>query len=188
MSIRILIADDEPLIRQDLKELLIELGYEVVGEAGDGLEALTMIDRVQPDVVILDIKMPKMDGIDVALKISDRFPVIILSAYTEHHLIEKARNAGVMAYLSKPFRAGDISPGIELAVNQFLKTSELTEQVSRLKTQLETRKRIEKAKGLLMTKERLTEAQAYRSLQKKSMDKNRSMREVAEAIILMYED
>ena len=185
MSYRILIADDEPIIRTDLKELLEELGYEVVAEASDGLEALNLIEQVKPDVVILDIKMPKMDGIRVAGKIADRFPVIILTAYTERHLIEKARDFGVMAYLSKPFREGDLSPGIELAVTQFLKTSKLTERVSRLKEQLESRKRIEKAKGLLMNKEGLTEAQAYRKLQKTSMQKNKSMKEVAEAVILM---
>jgi response regulator NasT len=187
MSYRVLIADDEPLIRADLKELLEELGYEVVAEAGDGREALNLVDRVNPDVVILDIKMPNLDGISVARKISDRFPVIILTAYTERHLIEKAKESGVMAYLSKPFREGDLSPGIELAVTQFLKTSKLTERVSRLKEQLESRKLIEKAKGLLMTEEGLTEAQAYRKLQKTSMEKNKSMKEVAEAIILMLE-
>jgi len=185
MSYRILIADDEPIIRTDLKELLEELGYQVVGEAGDGIEALELIEQVKPDVVILDIKMPKLDGIRVADKISDRFPVIILSAYTERHLIEKARDSGVLAYLSKPFREGDLSPSIELAVTQFLKTSKLTEHVSGLKAQLETRKLVEKAKGLLMTGEGLTEAQAYRKLQKTSMQKNKSLKEVAEAVILM---
>jgi len=187
MSYRILIADDEPIIRTDLKELLEELGYIVVAEAGDGLAALNLIEQVQPDVVILDIKMPKMDGIQVAGEIADRFPVIILTAYTERHLIEKARDSGVMAYLSKPFREGDLSPGIELAVTHFLKTSRLTEHVSRLKDQLEARKLIEKAKGLLMTREGLTEAQAYRKLQKTSMQKNKSMKEVADAVILMLE-
>ena len=187
MSYRIFIADDEPLIRADLKELLEELGYEVVAEAGDGLEVLDMIDGINPDVVILDIKMPHVDGIRVAKEISDRFPVIILTAYTDRHLIEKAKNSGVMAYLSKPFREGDLSPSIELAVTQFLKTSKYVERVSRLKEQLESRKLIERAKGLLMSNEGLTEAQAYRKLQKISMDKNKSMKEVAEAIVLMLE-
>jgi len=185
MSFRILIADDEPLIRVDLRELLEELGYEVVAEAGDGHEALNLVDQVNPDLAILDIKMPKMDGISVARKISGQFPVIILTAYTERHLIEKARDAGVMAYLSKPFREGDLSPAIELAVNHFLRTSALTDHVTRLKEQLEARKVIDQAKGLLMSKEGLNEAQAYRHLQKISMDKNKPMKEVAEAIILM---
>jgi response regulator NasT len=187
MSYRILIADDESLIRADLKEILEELGYEVVAEAGDGLEALSLIEQVKPDVVILDIKMPKMDGIRVADEIADKYPVIILTAYTERHLIEKARDCGVMAYLSKPFREGDLSPGIELAVTQFLKTARLTDRVARLQEQLEVRKLIEKAKGLLMTKEGLSEAQAYRKLQKNSMQKNKSMKEVADAVILMLE-
>ncbi len=185
MSYRILIADDEPLMRADLKELLEEMGHEVVAEAGDGREALNLIDRVGPDVVILDIKMPKMDGISVAGEISDRFPVIILTAYTERNLIEKAKKSGAIAYLSKPFREADISPAIEMAITQFLKTSKLTERVTRLQEQLESRKLIERAKGLLMTKEGLTETQAYRKLQKTSMEKNKSMKEVAEAIILM---
>jgi len=185
MSFRILIADDEALIRVDLKELLEELGYEVVAEAGDGQEVLNLMDQVNPDLVILDIKMPEMDGISVAREISERFPVIILTAYTERHLIEKARDAGVMAYLSKPFREGDLSPAIELAVNHFLRTSELTERATRLKEQLEARKVIDQAKGLLMSKEGLNEAQAYRRLQRISMDKNKTMKEVAEAIILM---
>jgi response regulator NasT len=187
MSYRILIADDEPLIRADLKELLEELGYQVVAEVRDGLEALDQIEKVTPDVVILDIKMPKLDGLSVANKISDRFPVIILTAYTERHLIEKARKSGVMAYLSKPFRESDLSPSIELAVTQFLKNAQLSEHVSKLQTQLQIRKLVEKAKGLLMTKEGLTEAQAYRKLQKTSMQKNKSMQNVAEAIILMLE-
>ncbi len=152
MSFKILIADDEPLIRGDLRELLEDLGYVVVAEARDGREALELINQVKPDVVILDIKMPRLDGISIAEEISGRHPVIILTAYTERHLIEKARDAGVMAYLSKPFREGDISPAIELAVNHFLKTSQLAAGVSRLKEQLETRKLIEKAKGLLMKK------------------------------------
>lgn len=185
MGFRILIADDEPLIRVDLKELLEDLGYDVVAEAGDGNEALELMNQVNPDLAILDIKMPGMDGISLAREISRKLPVIILTAYTERQLIEKARDAGVMAYLSKPFREGDLSPAIELAVSHFLKTSELTDRVSRLKEQLETRKLIDQAKGLLMSNEGLNESQAYRRLQKISMDKNKPMKEVAEAIILM---
>lgn len=185
MSYRIFIADDEPLIRADLRELLEEMGYEVVAEASDGKEVLEMIEKVNPDVVILDIKMPQVDGISVAKKISSQFPVIFLTAYSNRQLIEKAKDSGGMAYLSKPFREADLAPSIELAVTQFLKASKLTERVSRLKEQLENRKVIEKAKGILMTKESLSETQAYRKLQKISMEKNRTMKEVAEAIILM---
>lgn len=185
MSYRIFIADDEPLIRADLKEILEEMGHNVVGEADNGQCALDTIEKVSPDVVILDIKMPQIDGIAVAKKISYQFPVIFLTAFTNRQLIEKAKDAGGMAYLSKPFREEDLAPTIELSVTQFLKTSKLTKKVSRLKEQLENRKVIEKAKGLLMNKENLSEAQAYRKLQKISMKKNRSMKEVAEAIILM---
>ncbi len=184
MTFRILIADDEPLIRVDLKELLEDLGHTVVAEAKNGKEALDLIDQETPDLVILDIKMPEINGIDVAASISQQYPVIILTAYTERHLIERAREAGVMAYLSKPFREGDISPAIELAISHFLERSALAERVSRLKAQLETRKLVDRAKGLLMNKEGLNETQAYRRLQKISMDKNRPMKEVAEAIIL----
>jgi AmiR/NasT family two-component response regulator len=185
MGFRILIADDEPLIRVDLRELLEELGHEVVAEATDGKEALALIETKRPDLVILDIKMPTMDGIQVATEIDHLYPVIILTAYTEGHLIERAKEAGVMAYISKPFREGDVSPAIQLAVSHFLERSDLAARVSRLQKQLDARKVIEQAKGLLMGKEGLSEAESYRHLQKISMDKNRTMKEVAEAIILM---
>ena len=185
MSYRIFIADDEPLIRTDLKELLEEMGHDVIAEAGDGRHVLDTIETVNPDLVILDIKMPKVDGIKVAKRISDRFPVIFLTAYTSRQLIEDARNSGGMAYLSKPFREEDLAPAVELSITQFLKASKLTQKVSRLKEQLESRKVIERAKGLLMRKENLSEMQAYRKLQKISMEKNRSMKEVAEAVMLM---
>jgi response regulator NasT len=187
MSLRILIADDESLIRSDLKEMLNELGYEVIGAAKDGEEAMVLIQQLEPDVVILDIKMPKKDGISIAREIAQNYPVIILTAYTERQLVEEARDAGVMTYLSKPFREGDITPAIELAANHFLKTSELAGRISRLKDQLETRKYVEKAKGLLMKKDNLSEDEAYRFLQKISMDKNKSMKEVSQAVVLMFE-
>jgi len=184
---RILIADDEPLIRIDLKELLEEIGHEVVAETGDGKEALAMLDKAKPDLVILDIKMPGMSGIEVARIISHEYPVIILTAFSERSLIEQARDAGVMAYITKPFRDGTLTPAIELAVSNYLEKASLTEKVTQLKEQLETRKVIDKAKGLLMDKQSLSEAQAYRHIQSVSMNKNKSMKEVAEAIILMLE-
>ena len=186
MSYRIIIADDESLIRADLKELLEDIGYSVIAEAQDGEEALKLVEQHHPDIVILDIKMPQLDGIDVANLISKQYPVIILSAYSERHLIERARNAGVMAYLSKPFREEDLSPAIELAVSQFLEKSALADRVIRLKEQLETRKMVDQAKVLIMKKEGLSEAAAYRHIQKISMDKNKPLKAVAEAIMLMY--
>jgi len=184
---KILIADDEPLIRIDLKELLEEIGHQVVAETGDGKEALAMLDKAKPDLVILDIKMPGMSGIEVARRISHEYPVIILTAFSERSLIEQARDAGVMAYITKPFRDGTLTPAIELAVSNYLERTSLTEKVTQLKEQLETRKVIDKAKGLLMDKQSLSEAQAYRHIQSVSMNKNKSMKEVAEAIILMLE-
>jgi AmiR/NasT family two-component response regulator len=184
---RILIADDEPLIRADLKELLEEIGHQVVAETGDGKEVLAIIDLIKPDLVILDIKMPGMSGIEVARRIAHEYPVIILSAFSERALIEQARDAGVMAYITKPFRDGTLTPAIELAVSNYLEKTALTERVAQLKEQLDTRKVIDKAKGLLMDKQNLTEVQAYRHIQTISMNKNKSMKEVAEAIILMLE-
>jgi two-component system, response regulator PdtaR len=183
MSFRILIADDEPLIRRDLKELIEEIGYEVVGEAKNGLEALALATRTKPDVIILDIKMPHMNGIEVARHIGEHFPLIVLTAYSKPDLVQQARDAGVMAYLTKPFRRADISPALELAVTHFVRQTKLTENVARLDTQLKARKKIEKAKGLLMKKENLSEAAAYRQIQKMSMDKNLSILKVAETII-----
>lgn len=185
MSFRILIADDERLLRIDLKELLEDLGYQVVGEARDGPEALDLIKQENPDVVILDIKMPRISGIEVAREVSQEYPVIMLTAYSESQLIEQARDAGAMAYLTKPFREGDVSPAIELAVTHFLEKAALTERVSRLKEQLETRKSLDRAKGLLMKKEELSEPKAYRRLQEISMNKNKPIKEVAEAVITM---
>jgi len=185
MTYRILIADDESLIRTDLRESLEELGYRVVAEARNGHEALKLIEQTGPDIAILDIKMPHVDGIAIAKIVASRFPVILLTAYSDKHFIDGAREAGVMAYLTKPFREKDLSPAIELAVSHFLEQSSLTERVSQLKEQLESRKLVEKAKGLLMDAEKLTEKEAYRRIQQMSMKKNKPMKEVAEAIILM---
>jgi two-component system, response regulator PdtaR len=185
MSYRILIADDEPLIRIDLRELLEEMGHQVVAEAGDGREALELIRLKNPDVVILDIKMPRLSGIEAARKVADRYPVILLTAYSERSLTEQARDAGVMAYLTKPFQERSLSPAIELAVRHFVEKSTLSERVTRLKEELDTRKLVERAKGLLMDSERLGEEQAFRRMQKISMNKNIPIKEVAQAIITM---
>lgn len=187
MSFKILIADDEALMLKDLGELLQEMGYLVAAKARDGDEALRLFVESRPDVCILDIEMPGKSGLQVAREISGRCPVILLTAYSEPELISEARQVGVMAYLTKPFRQNEISPAIELAVSQFLKVSDLAEQVSNLKTQLDARKVVEKAKGLLMEKHRMSETQAYQHIQKLSMKKNISMKRVAEAIILTNE-
>lgn len=185
MSFRILIADDEPLIRIDLKESLEGMGHEVVAQARDGREALRLIKRSNPDVIILDIKMPHMSGIDLAREIGNKYPVILITAYSEKRLIEHARDAGVMAYLTKPFTEENIAPAIELSVKHFVERSSLIHNVSRLKDELATRKLVERAKGLLMESQHLSEAQAHQRIQKISMDKNKPMKEVAQAIILM---
>ncbi len=187
MGFRVVLADDETLARRDLREMLDELGHDVVGAARDGAEAVRLVRDTDPDVVMLDIKMPKEDGIAVARRIGEEYPVIILTAYSEQNLIQRARDAGVMAYVTKPFRKADLSAAIELAVSNFVRQSALRERVERLKEQLETRKMVEKAKGLLMQAENLTEAEAHRRIQQLSMSKGKSLRKVAEAIILMLE-
>lgn len=187
MGFRVVLADDETLARSDLREMLTELGHRVVGAAADGVEALRIIKETDPDLVMLDIKMPGIDGIEVARRTGNRYPAIILTAYSERNLIERARDAGVMAYVTKPFREADLSAAIELAVSNFVKQSTLQKRVERLKEQLETRKLVEKAKGLLMQAEDLTEAEAHRRLLQISMSKNKSLKKVAEATILMLE-
>ncbi len=183
MSFRILIADDESLIRMDLKELLESIGHKVVAEASDGMEAFDLLNQTNPDLVILDIKMPRLSGLEMAKKISDKYPVIILTAFSEKFLIEQAKDAGVMAFLSKPFQEKSLSPAIELAVSHFLEKSILNERILHLKEELEVRKLVDRAKGILMDSENLSEAQAYRKIQKISMDKNKPIREIAEVII-----
>tara|TARA_R110002110_G_scaffold205066_1_gene416756 strand:+ start:160638 stop:161207 length:570 start_codon:yes stop_codon:yes gene_type:complete len=186
MSFNILIADDEALIRTDLRELLTGLGYKVVAEASDGKEALELAERQRPDLMILDIRMPGMDGIEVARILAKNLPIIMLTAHSSPDLIHAARDAGVMSYLTKPFREQDIGPAIELAVTHFMRESQLTEKVETLKEQLETRRLLDRAKALLTEKENLPESKAFRHIQKLSMDKNIPLRKVAELIIEVY--
>ena len=183
---KILVVDDEKIIRERLKRLL-DLDDHETSVAEDGQNALEIFNKEGPEIVLLDIKMPGMDGIEVARKTGNRCPTIILSAYSERNLIERARDAGVMAYVTKPFRKADLSAAIELAVSNFSKQSTLEERVRQLKEQLETRKLIERAKGLLMQAEDLTEEEAHRRLQEISMSKNTSLKKVAQATILMLE-
>ena len=187
--IRILIADDEPIIRLDLRELLTSLGYDVVGEAADGRTAVELARKLKPDLVILDIKMPEVDGIDAAevLHRERLAPVVLLTAYSERELVERARRAGVAGYLVKPFRESEIMPVIELALARFQEVQRLERQVVELQDALEARKLIERAKGILMQVHGLSEAEAFQRMRRLSMDSRKSMREIAEAILLAHQ-
>ncbi len=186
---RVIIADDESIIRMDLREMLAHLDYEVVGEAADGRTALDLTEQLRPDLVILDIKMPEIDGIEAAERISERklAPVVLLTAYSERHLVERAKIAGVSGYLVKPFRESELPPVIELALARFNDVQQLTQEVEQLKEALETRKLIERAKGILMEVHGLKEADAFSRMRRTSMDNRKSMREVAEAILLTHQ-
>jgi len=182
---RVLVAEDEALIRLDLVEMLREEGYQVVGQAGDGEEAIKLAAELKPDLVILDVKMPKLDGIEAASKITgDRVaPVVILTAFSQRDLVERARDAGTMAYLVKPFAKRDLVPAIELAVSRFAELQALESEVAGLTDRLETRKVIDRAKGLLMTAQSLSEPEAFRWIQRTAMDRRTTMKAVAEAVV-----
>ncbi|NRQ35689.1 response regulator [Nonomuraea sp. NN258] len=179
------IAEDEALIRLDLKEMLQEDGYVVVGEAGDGEQAIRLAAELRPDLVILDVKMPVLDGISAAERIvADRIaPCLILTAFSQRDLVERARDAGAMAYLVKPFTKADLVPAIEMAVSRHEEMVALASEVSSLSERLETRKLVERAKGQLMSQHGWSEPQAFRWIQKASMDRRLSMREVAQIVI-----
>jgi response regulator NasT len=181
----VVIAEDEALIRLDLKEMLEEDGYAVVGEAGDGETAVKKAIELRPDLVILDVKMPVLDGISAAERIvSERIaPCLILTAFSQRDLVERARDAGAMAYLVKPFTKGDLIPAIEMAVSRHEEIAALEKEVSGLSERLETRKLVERAKGLLMAQHGWTEPQAFRWIQKASMDRRMSMRQVAQIVV-----
>jgi two-component system, response regulator PdtaR len=183
---RVLIAEDEALIRLDLREMLIEEGYDVVGEAGDGETALRLAEQLRPDLVILDIKMPIMDGLTAAENIagSRLAPVVILTAFSQRDLVERARTAGAMAYLVKPFQKSDLVPAIEIAAARFAEMTALESEVASLADRLETRKLVERAKGALMTTYSMTEPQAFRWIQRTAMDHRMTMRDVAERILI----
>jgi response regulator NasT len=183
--LKIVIAEDEAIIRLDLKEMLGELGHVVVGEAWDGETALELAETLEPDLAILDIKMPGMNGIEVARAITTAgiCPVVMLTAYSQKSLVEEAVKAGAMAYLVKPFDKSDLLPAIEVARSRFIEMKELEDQVKDLEDRLETRKLVERAKGTLMKKLGLDEAAAFRQLQKWSMDKRLSLKQVAESIL-----
>lgn len=187
--IRVLIAEDEPIVRMDIKELLEGQGYEVVGEAADGQIAIDLARKLKPDVIIMDIRMPNLDGIEAAkiLTQEEIAPIIFLTAYSDKELVEKAKEVGVIAYIVKPFKESDLFPAIEIAIARFREFQLLRKEVADLKDALETRKLVDRAKGLLMDREGLKEHEAFRLIQKASMDKRKPMKEIAQAIILAYE-
>ncbi len=186
---RIIIADDESLIRLDLREMLTHLGYDVIGEAGDGRSALDLARKLQPDLVIMDIKMPDVDGISAAEELTREkiAPVVLLTAYSDQGLVDRAKEAGVVGYVVKPFRETELMPVIELSMARFEEFRSLEREVGGLKDALETRKLIERAKGVLMEVHGLREAEAFHRIRRTSMDARKSMKEVAEAILLTHE-
>lgn len=183
---RVVIAEDEALVRLDLKESLESLGYLVVGEASDGVSAINMARELRPDVVIMDIKMPQIDGIEAARILTQEkiAPVVLITAYGQHDLVERAKDAGVVGYLVKPWKEMDLAPAIEVALARFEDFRTLESEMQDLQAALETRKLVDRAKGILMDTQGLTEATAFRKIQKMSMNTRKSMKEVAEAIIL----
>jgi response regulator NasT len=182
---RILVAEDEALIRMDLAEMLGEAGYEVVGQAGNGEQAVEMARDLTPDLVIMDVKMPVMDGITAAEQIGAAkiCPVVMLTAFSQTELVERARDAGVMAYIVKPFTAADLAPAIDIARSRWTEMKALESEIADLGERLETRKQVDRAKGILMKKLKITEAEAFRWIQKTAMDRRLGMREVADAVI-----
>ena len=182
---RVLIAEDEALIRLDLKEMLEEEGYDVCGEAADGATAVRLAQELRPQLVILDVKMPVLDGLSAAEQIvSARIaPVVILTAFSQRDLVERAREAGAMAYLVKPFQKTDLVPAIEMAASRFAELTALEREVADLSGRLEARKLVDRAKGVLQAEHGLTEPEAFRWIQRTSMDSRQSMRAVAQAVL-----
>ncbi|GGO86978.1 transcriptional regulator [Nocardioides phosphati] len=182
---RVLIAEDEALIRMDLAEMLAEEGYDVVGQAADGEQAIALAEQLRPDLVVLDVKMPKLDGIAAAQRIAGEriAPVVILTAFAQRELVERARDAGAMAYLVKPFSRNDLVPAIEMAVSRFREVAALEAEVGDLTERLETRKSVDRAKGVLQKDLGLSEPEAFRWIQKTAMDLRLSMRQVSDGVV-----
>ena len=182
---KVLIAEDEALIRLDLVELLTEEGFEVVGQAADGEEAVKLARELEPDLIIMDVKMPGMDGITAAEIIGEEriAPILMLTAFSQSELVERARDAGVMGYLVKPFGANEVVPAIEVAIGRFAELRAIEEELANLEDRFESRKIIDQAKGMLQEGLGLTEPEAFRWIQKTAMDLRKSMREVAEEVI-----
>ncbi len=188
-KLRLVIADDESIIRIDLKETLQRMGHEVLAEAGDGRTAVELVRRHRPDLVILDVKMPGLDGIDAAKEIAKErlAPVLLLTAYSQQDLVRRAMDAGVFAYVVKPFQESDLLPAMSVAIARFREFDAIAQQAESLAAALETRKLVDRAKGILMDRYGLKEHEAFRRIQQQSMNTRRSMREIAEAIIIASE-
>ena len=180
---RILVAEDETLIRMDLVEMLTEAGYEVIAQATNGEEAIALANEHKPDLAILDVQMPVLDGISAAEKIIAIAPVLMLTAFSQRELVDRARDAGVMAYVVKPFSISDLVPAIEIAISRHTQMRSLADEVADLHDRLETRKVIDRAKGILMKALNLTEPEAFSWIQRAAMDRRITMKEVAEAVI-----
>jgi AmiR/NasT family two-component response regulator len=183
VSARIVVAEDETLIRMDLVEMLTEAGYDVVGQASNGEEAIALTHQHRPDLTILDVKMPVLDGISAAEEIISIAPVLMLTAFSQKELVERARDAGVMAYVLKPFSIADLVPAMEIAMSRHRQMTSLAIEVADLQERLETRKLIDRAKGILMAALNLSEPQAFSWIQRAAMDRRLSMKEVAQAVI-----
>jgi response regulator NasT len=185
-QLRLVIADDESIIRMNLRETLIGLGYLVVGDAGDGVSAIHLARELRPDLVIMDIKMPKLDGIQAAKVLTEEriAPVLLLTAYSDRELVDRAREAGVVNYIVKPFREAELLPAIEIALARFAEFNDMAKELGDLKETMETRKLVERAKGWLMDSQGLKEQEAFRKIQQLSMNSRKSMREIAQAILL----
>lgn len=186
---RIIIADDESLIRMDLREMLTNLGYLVIDEAGNGQEAVKLARELKPDIVLMDIKMPEMDGIEAARILTEEkiAPVLLLSAYSQQELVQQAQEAGVAGYLVKPFRESDLTPAIEVVLARFSEFRTIERELTDVTDALETRKLVDRAKGILMETKSLSESEAFRRIQKMSMDHRKPMKDVADAIIIAHQ-
>jgi AmiR/NasT family two-component response regulator len=183
-ALRVVVAEDEALIRMDVVATLQEAGYEVVGEAADGEEAVRLAVELMPDLIIMDIKMPKLDGISAAEKISEhKIPVVLLTAFSQADLVKRAADAGAMAYVTKPFKPSDLLPAIQIALSRAEELFALETEIADLSERLETRKLMDRAKGLLQSKMKLSEPEAFRWIQKASMDRRLSMSQVAKAVL-----
>ena len=188
-ALTVVVAEDEGLIRMDIVATLQEAGYEVVGEAADGEEAVRLAEMLTPDFMVMDIKMPKLDGISAAEKIADfKIPVVLLTAFSQADLVKRAADAGAMAYVTKPFKPSDLLPAIQIALSRHEEITSLEAEVADINERLETRKLMDRAKGILQSRMKLTEPEAFRWIQKASMDRRLTMAQVAKTVLEQLEE